>query len=134
VADLPVSTFAADAIVEVRPTATLYEVADALAAGEVGALAVREDYQVLGIVSERDLVGALARRLPMDTTTAADIATKELIWADASATVTEVATEMLEHYVRHILVEEDGRLVGMVSARDLLGAYSTDADLDLDLE
>jgi CBS domain-containing protein len=132
VADLPVSTFTADAIVEVPPTATLLEVADALAAGEVGALAVRDGYQVLGIVSERDLVGALARRLPMGTTTAIDVATTELIWADATATVTEVATEMLEHYVRHVLVEEDGRLVGMVSARDLLGAYSTDVDLELD--
>jgi CBS domain-containing protein len=32
---------------------------------------------------------------------------------------------MLEHYVRHVLVEEEGQLVGVVSARDLLGAYVT---------
>jgi CBS domain-containing protein len=40
-----------------------------------------------------------------------------------------VATEMMEHWARHALVEEDGRLVGIVSARDLLGAYAA-ADAD----
>jgi CBS domain-containing protein len=31
---------------------------------------------------------------------------------------------MMEQYVRHVLLEEEGRLVGIVSARDLLGAYA----------
>jgi len=30
----------------------------------------------------------------------------------------------MEQYVRHVLLEEEGRLVGIVSARDLLGAYA----------
>jgi CBS domain-containing protein len=38
--------------------------------------------------------------------------------------VAEVAEEMMEHYVRHVLVEDAGRVVGIVSARDLLGAYA----------
>lgn len=33
---------------------------------------------------------------------------------------------MMESYVRHVLVEEGGRLVGIVSARGLLGAYASD--------
>ncbi len=132
---MAVSTFSADTVAEVPPSATLLEVADALTSGEVGAVVVRDDGKVVGVVSERDLVGALARRLPMDETTAAEVATTELVWADAAAPVGEVANEMLEHYVRHILVEEDGELAGMVSARDLLGAYSTDTDPeDFDLD
>ena len=35
---------------------------------------------------------------------------------------------MMEEYVRHVLLEEDGRLVGIVSARDLLGAYAMQPD------
>jgi CBS domain-containing protein len=43
--------------------------------------------------------------------------------------VAEVATEMMTAYVRHVLVEEDGRLVGVISVRDLLGVYASgDAD------
>jgi CBS domain-containing protein len=40
--------------------------------------------------------------------------------------VGEVAARMMESYVRHVLVRHRGRLVGVVSARDLLGAYATD--------
>ncbi len=38
---------------------------------------------------------------------------------------------MMEHYVRHVLVEEDGRLVGIVSTRDPLGVYAA-ADVDVE--
>lgn len=130
VAELPVSTFTADETAEVTPTASLFDVADALAFAQVGAIVVRDGGKVVGVVSERDLVSALARRVDLTATTAADIASTELVWADATASVAEVATEMLEHYVRHVLVEEGGRFVGMVSARDLLGAYSTDVELE----
>jgi len=44
------------------------------------------------------------------------------------ATVTEVARLMIEEYVRHVLVEDDGELVGVVSARDLLSAYAAASD------
>jgi CBS domain-containing protein len=47
------------------------------------------------------------------------------VWWDAEATVPEVAAEMMTAYVRHVLVEADGRLVGVVSARDLLGVYAS---------
>jgi CBS domain-containing protein len=49
-----------------------------------------------------------------------------LVWCDAEATVEEVAVQMMEHYIRHVLVERDGALVGIVSARDLLGVYSAE--------
>lgn len=37
---------------------------------------------------------------------------------------------MMERYIRHVLVERDGALVGIVSVRDLLGVYSAEADLN----
>ena len=57
-------------------------------------------------------------------TAARDLATTAIVWCDASATVHEVAEKMMEKYVRHVLLEDGGRLVGVVSARDLLGAYT----------
>ncbi len=53
-----------------------------------------------------------------------EIAHTHVVWCDASSTVAEVAEEMMERYVRHVLLEEEGRVVGIVSARDLLGAYT----------
>jgi signal-transduction protein with cAMP-binding, CBS, and nucleotidyltransferase domain len=37
---------------------------------------------------------------------------------------------MMDRYIRHILVQRDGVLTGIVSARDLLGVYCAEADLD----
>lgn len=129
----PVSALMADIIVRVPPSATVLDVVDALWAGDVGLVAILEQGKVLGVVSERDVIGALAHRLSADTTPASKIASKDLAWCDAEATVTEVANEMSERFIRHVLVERGGNLVGIVSGRDLLGFYaSEDADSDFD--
>jgi CBS domain-containing protein len=121
---LPVAALTADVVDRVSADANLWEVADALVEADVGALAVGHGDDVEGILSERDLVRALAARRDPWTTTAMDIAHTRLVWCDAESTVAEVAEEMMEHYVRHVLVENGGRVVGIVSARDLLGAYA----------
>lgn len=120
----PISTLVGDPVVRIAPNATLYEVADALTAGDIGVLAVGLGDAVTGIVSERDVTRAVAARRDLAAERAIDIAHTALIWCDATATVAEVAAEMMEHWVRHVLVEDDGRLVGIVSVRDLLGAYA----------
>jgi CBS domain-containing protein len=52
------------------------------------------------------------------------------VWCRTGSTVADVAREMLDHWVRHVLVASDDGLEGIVSARDLLGAYaSTEMEL-----
>ena len=79
------------------------------------------------------LVRAVAEGRDLQTATASEIAHRELRWSDANATVAEVAEEMMEQYIRHVLVEIDGELVGIVSARDLLGAYISAETFDDDM-
>ncbi len=121
---LSVSALAADEVTRIGSDATLLEVADALSAGAIGAVVIGDGDSVEAVVSERDLVRALAARRDPATTRAIEAANTNLVWCDATATVGEVANEMMDRYVRHVLIEEDGRLVGIVSARDLLGAYA----------
>ena len=128
---MPVSAFVGDEVVGVDAGATLFEAADLLVAEDIGVLAVRENGRVMGVVSERDLIHALTQRRPPDTTRAIDVASTILAFCDCEATVAEVAIEMAERYVRHVLVEDDGRVVGIVSARDLLGAYAA-AEVEFD--
>lgn len=130
---LPVSSLIGAPVADIQPEATLVEVALGLHAAGVGALVVTGPDGPSGIVSERDLVEAIATGRDLSTTSAGEIAHSSLVWCDEEATVAEVATEMMERYVRHVLVEADGRLVGVVSARDLLGVYaSEDAEIDQD--
>jgi len=124
VGSLPVSALAADVVARVRPDADLWQLAEALVDADVGALAVGDGDDVLGVVSERDVVRALAQRLDPSAISTIEIAHTHVVWCDAASTVAEVAEEMMERYVRHVLVEEGSRVVGIVSARDLLGAYA----------
>lgn len=126
---LPVSVLTGEQIVRVDPGASLCEAADVMTAAAVGALIMGDGDPPAGIISERDLVSALAARKDPATTRTEEVAHTSLVWCDAGATVTEVAELMMEQYVRHVLVEDKGRLVGIVSARDLLGAYASE-DLD----
>jgi CBS domain-containing protein len=134
IGSLPVRALSADSVLRVDAGSDLWSVAAALAAADVGVLVIGQGSDVEGVVSERDIVRALAAHRGVGETTAADIANRDLVWCDAHADVADVAEEMMERYVRHVLVEEDGQLVGIVSARDLLGAYASGEFADPDDE
>lgn len=92
-----------------------------MADAEVGALAVVGDaHDLVGIISERDVVLALAdeddaRHVRVGDYTTSDVETARL---DEDSTV--VARRMLEAGVRHLPVVDHDRVVGMLSMRDLL--------------
>jgi predicted transcriptional regulator len=119
-----VQMFVSDTLIRVGHDATVRELAGRMAAEGVGALVVTEGDQVHGIVSERDVVVAIAAGKDLDSTTAADIDSRQLVTCALDTTVQEAAVLMMEHYVRHLLVNDHTGPVGIVSARDLLGAYA----------
>jgi len=126
----PISVVVADSVVRVAPDATIAEVARVITDANIGLVIVGEGEHIVGVVSERDIVAAVAEGSDPGTTMAGHIVHTELAWCDVTATVAEVAEEMMEQYVRHVLVEEDGQLVGIVSARDLLGVYAAAEAVD----
>lgn len=126
-ASTPVSVLCSDAVVRVSDEDTVLEVARVLTASEVGMVVVGHG-EVIGVVSERDVVVVLGTGQDPAEVTAGEVASRELVCCDADATVEDVGVEMMSRYVRHVLVEADGDLVGVVSARDLLGVLVS-ADL-----
>lgn len=126
--DLPVRALIGDEVARVPMRASLLDVAAALTEREVGLVAVGVEGLPAGVVSERDIVRAVAEGRDLAATTAMDVARTELCWVDPDATVGEVAAEMMDNWVRHVLVGADGALVGIVSARDLIGLYASSAD------
>jgi CBS domain-containing protein len=124
----PVRVYAADSVITIPPDASLAAVADELVGDQVGLLVVGSVHDVEGVISERDVVRAMADGLDPQETTARELASRKVVWCDPTATVQEVAELMMEEYVRHVLLGEDRLLVGIVSARDLLGAYAMEPD------
>jgi CBS domain-containing protein len=134
-AGCPVVALAGPGVAWVRPDADLVALCQALAQADVGALVVGDPAtgEDAGVVSERDVVRALASGVDPKGATAGDLASRDVVACDRAATVTEAAATMLEHSVRHLPIEAEGRFVAIVSARDLLSAYASAAlsgDLD----
>lgn len=114
------------AIAHALPTDTVLAVAHLLHEKRIGAVLVLDTAgQLLGIVSERDIVAFLARHggatLEM---TAAQLMTTGLHTATRRMTVPEAMALMTEKRVRHLPIVEDGQLVGIVSIGDVVKAHS----------
>jgi CBS domain-containing protein len=111
-------------IISVSPTAKLTHIAVTLADRKIGAVLVRDAAdQLLGIVSERDIVRVFAREaVACQDMTAAQIMTRVLHTVTPSTTVDEALRLMTASRVRHLPVLADKKLVGMVSIGDVVKA------------
>ena len=106
----------------VEAEATLTEVAEALAADEIGALCVTENGVLAGIVSERDVVAHVAAGSDPDNLTAAEVMSTDLVTVTPDDTVLDAAKRMKESQIRHLPVLQDDDIAGIVSMRDLFDA------------
>jgi CBS domain-containing protein len=87
---------------------------------EIGALVVKDGSRTIGILSERDVLHAVAEDRDLDGTTVAEFMTEDVIPVKLDADVGQAAAAMVSLGARHLPVMGRGEIVGMVSARDLL--------------
>jgi CBS domain-containing protein len=86
----------------------------------VGAIAIMEGEGLKGIITERDLMRATADGLSPRVTTADAYMTQDPLTIGPDDAANEAASRMVERCIRHLPVMKDGRVIGVVSARDLL--------------
>ena len=118
----------------VHPSATIAEVADVLMQRGIGAvLVVDEARQLLGVVSERDIVRSLsangAATLEM---TAGQLMTRPLQTASPRTTIIDAMRKMTAGRFRHVPVMENGDLVGLVSIGDVVKARIMEQEEEVD--
>jgi len=121
-------------VVTAAPTATIAEVAQILSDKRIGAALVQDSAnQLLGIVSERDIVRSLAangvRTLEM---TAGQLMTRALRTASPHTTVAEAMHEMTIGRFRHMPVIDRGALVGVISIGDVVKARIMQQDHEVE--
>ncbi len=127
---ITVSDLIGAAVVRIAADATVTGAAQAIIKAGVGAVIVGEDERPAALLSERDVALVVAAGRNPSAVPAAEVASTDLVWCESGDSVDAVAMRMTDRHIRHILVEEDGQLVGIISARDLLGVYASDADLE----
>jgi phosphoserine phosphatase RsbU/P len=102
------------------PDTRIMEAAVLMTDRNIGALIVCTAGQIVGILTERDLLHAAAKGHHPDAQTVGQLMTNSPVTIAVDATWAAAAELMIKRGVRHLPVVEQGRLVGMLSVRDLM--------------
>jgi CBS domain-containing protein len=105
------------------PEDTLADVVDLLVGHNIGSLVVMESDEMVGIVTERDILRACAStRGPLDFVRVGERMTRCPVVVSPNDEVSDVMCVMTERRIRHLPVVERGRLVGIISIGDTVKA------------
>jgi CBS domain-containing protein len=104
----------------VPPIATVYDAIRIMSERHVGALPVIKERTLVGIISERDYARkVILKDKSSKTTRVSEIMTPEVVTVGLADRVEDCILQMKRHHIRHLVVVEEGHVVGMVSLRDL---------------
>jgi len=107
-------------VLTVEPSDTIGEAAEKMYASDVGAVVVREHMtRIVGIVTERDLVRAVAARARAAEARVRQWMTPDVMTIEPEMEVEDAAKIMFDNNFRHLPVVKDDRLLGIVSLRML---------------
>ncbi|TLU70923.1 CBS domain-containing protein [Lichenicoccus roseus] len=110
-------------IIKVAPQTLISEVVQVLAEHKIGAVLVMDGRDLRGVLSERDIVRAMARQPSgVRALTAENLMTPPRALTKSDASIASVMQIMTEKRVRHLPVIEDGVVVGVVSIGDVVKA------------
>ena len=121
-----VKDVSAHVLVKLELSGSLREAATELMRNEVGVLAVEDARGVKGILSERDISRAVADDADLDVVQVRDYMTSSPVAVADDAPIEDAIRLMHEHGLRHLIVTQEGRAEGVVSARDILRMLAPD--------
>jgi CBS domain-containing protein len=107
-------------VLAVAPEDTLGEAAERMTEGGVGSAVVLDSGRLIGILTERDVLRAAAGRVHSSDARVREWMTADPIVAGEETTVAESLETMMAHGFRHLPIVEEGRVVGIVSIRDVM--------------
>jgi CBS domain-containing protein len=126
---LPLSEIMRREPIEVAPEDTLGEVAERMSEANVGAVVVKDYGRLIGILTERDMLKAMAARVHTSEARVRQWMTEDPITASVETGLEEAARIMLDNGFRHLpIVDENGRVAGIASLRRVVAATQAAAD------
>ena len=120
-------------LISVRPEQSVLEAIKVLAQEDIGAAIVMSGDRLAGIFSERDYTRkVILKGRSSDSTRVEEIMTARVVVVSPRTGTRECMALMTEKAIRHLPVIEDGRCVGMVSIRDIVGDIIADQDFTIE--
>lgn len=91
---------------------------------QTGSLLVTDGGQLAGIITERDLLRAIALGADPDRSSVDEVMTAEVYTVPPDLQLQDAARQMAARWIRHLPVMEGGQLLGVVSMRDVTGVFA----------
>ncbi|AJC71896.1 MAG: CBS domain-containing protein [Thermococcus sp.] len=119
----PIRVYMTRKLIGVRPKDTVKRAGEIMTEFDIGSLVVVDDNNnVVGFLTKGDIIRRLVVPGLPNTTPVKDIMTKDLVTVPADTPLRDVLDVMAKKGVKHILIEENGKIVGIFSITDLLEA------------
>ena len=119
-------------MVSVPVGTTLFATLEKMNQKKVGAILVTRDEKIIGIWTERDLMrNIIQAKIDLKNALIDDYMTTQLISAPHTDTVFNLMDKFLGLRVRHLLIEEDGDIIGLVSGGDVMKCVVHEKDAEL---
>ncbi|MGE5137509.1 MAG: CBS domain-containing protein [Gemmatimonadota bacterium] len=103
---------------------SLRSAAERMWRNQTGSLLIMEDGRLNGIITERDVLRVVALGADPATSTVDEAMTTEVYTVPPDMELHEAAREMAARWIRHLPVVEDGKVLGVVSMRDVTGVFA----------
>ncbi|MBF0340123.1 MAG: CBS domain-containing protein [Magnetococcales bacterium] len=124
-----ITTLIQDNVATVNQYRTVAEGVEIMVNRGVGSLVVMEGSSVVGYFTERDLmVRVVGKRRDPDRTPIHEVMTRDLVRVEYNATCKYSLNRMKEHRIRHLVVFDGPRFVGVVSMRDIAALMTRSID------
>ena len=91
---------------------------------QTGSLIISDDGELAGIITERDVLRAVALGADPDKTSVDETMTAEVYTVPPDMQLQDAAREMAARWIRHLPIVADGELLGVVSMRDVTGVFA----------
>ena len=119
---MKVRDVASSAVVAVGPASSLREATQLMAKHRVGSAVVQDAEMLVGILTERDVLNAVASADDPEVVSVEQIMTADVVTVGPDWDLIEAARVMARRCIRHLVVYEGGQLLGVLSVRDVLPA------------
>ncbi|MGZ5033951.1 MAG: CBS domain-containing protein [Usitatibacter sp.] len=120
-------------LVKITPEISVLEAIKVLALEDIGAAIVMTGDRLAGIFSERDYTRKIILKgRAADTTRVEEVMTPNVVVVSPRSKTRECMSLMTEKNIRHLPVVDQGRVIGMVSIRDIVSDIIADQDFTIE--
>ncbi len=114
----------AKTLISVNPTTTAFQIAKMMEQGGIGAVLIKDNGNLAGIVTDRDFATKIAaNNLPFDTPVE-KIMSSPLITINPDEPISAAAEMMTSKKIRKLAVSDNGNIIGLITSTDLVNQFA----------